>query len=148
VSTSTRAAKPGPANWRRRCLGLGFGLAIVVGEGAVARAQYEGWTILADAAELKNPLPATPDVLRQGEKVFVSRCRPCHGRDGTGFGPRSSPDHPAADLTAAARAGLNPDGVLFYKVWNGRRPMPAFKTELTREDVWAVVEYVKSLRRE
>ena len=54
-----------------------------------------------------------------------------------------------ADLTLAARASANPDGVLFYKVWNGRsRPkMPAFKSQLTKDDVWAVVEYVKTLRK-
>jgi mono/diheme cytochrome c family protein len=39
--------------------------------------------------------------------------------------------------------------VLFYKIWNGRTQptMPAFKGQLTRDEVWAVVAYVKTLRK-
>ena len=38
---------------------------------------------------------------------------------------------------------------MFYKIWNGRRDpkMPAFKTDISREDVWTVIQYVKTLRR-
>ena len=46
----------------------------------------------------------------------------------------------------------NPEGVLFYKVWNGHAPkavskgeMPAFNVQLPKEDVWRAVEYVKTL---
>jgi len=37
---------------------------------------------------------------------------------------------------------------MFYKIWNGRQQptMPAFKNRLSKDDVWAIVEYVKSLR--
>jgi mono/diheme cytochrome c family protein len=37
---------------------------------------------------------------------------------------------------------------MFYKVWNGRKapPMPPFKTTMTREEVWTVIEYARSLR--
>ena len=43
----------------------------------------------------------------------------------------------------------NADGVVFYKVSNGRsRPkMPAFKDELTEEQIWSVVAYVQTLRK-
>ena len=53
------------------------------------------------------------------------------------------------DLTVAKRADRNPDGVVFYKVMNGRkRPkMPAFKEELNEQQVWQVVAYVQSLRK-
>ena len=53
------------------------------------------------------------------------------------------------DLTRAARADRNPDGVIFYKVTNGRRKpkMPAFKEELTPDQIWAVVAYVQTLRK-
>ena len=53
------------------------------------------------------------------------------------------------DLTDAKRAERNPDGVVFYKIWNGRRKpkMPAQKDELTKEQIWAVVAYVQTLRK-
>lgn len=112
---------------------------------ALAGRQGE-WTIPSGAEQIRSPIEPTPAVLKQGASIFESRCRLCHGPEGKGNGPLSDPAHPAADLTAGARADLAPDGVLFYRVWNGRRPMPAFKSELTREEVWAVVAFVKTLR--
>jgi mono/diheme cytochrome c family protein len=39
---------------------------------------------------------------------------------------------------------------VFYKVLNGRKQpkMPAFKDELTKDQVWSVVAYVQTLRRQ
>jgi mono/diheme cytochrome c family protein len=53
------------------------------------------------------------------------------------------------NLTVAKRAANNPDGVIFYKVWNGRKKpkMPAFKDELTKDQVWTIVSYVQTLRK-
>jgi mono/diheme cytochrome c family protein len=53
------------------------------------------------------------------------------------------------DLTNPKRAERNPDGIVFYKVWNGRkRPkMPAFSAELTEDQAWAVVAYTQTLRK-
>jgi len=114
----------------------------------VALAQ-SGWTIPPAGREETSPLKPTADVLKKGGSVFKSKCQRCHGKEGKGDGPESDPDGPAADLTDEARASVNPDGVLFYKIWNGRSnpKMPAFKSEMTKDDVWAVVEYVKSLRK-
>ena len=53
------------------------------------------------------------------------------------------------DLTNPKRAERNTDGVVYYKVANGRgRPkMPAFKDELNEQQIWTVVAYVQSLRK-
>ena len=63
---------------------------------------------------------------------------------GSGFEPSADPEHPPADLTASAL----PDGVMFYKVWNGRKApaMPPFKSMLTKDEIWTVIAYAKSLR--
>jgi mono/diheme cytochrome c family protein len=121
--------------------------ALIVLVAAVVWAQGGPWKIPPDAGDLTNPKAVTPEMIKTGKGVFGSRCQKCHGAEGTGRGPQSDPKHPAADLTRS-RASLNPDGVLFYKVWNGGAPMPAFKSELSRDEVWAVVEYVKTLRQE
>jgi hypothetical protein len=38
---------------------------------------------------------------------------------------------------------------MFYKIWNGRaKPrMPAMKSEVPAADAWAIVHYVKTLRK-
>jgi len=108
------------------------------------------WTIPANAKLEMNPLPASPEVIAQGRKIFESRCQRCHGKDGRGHGPEADPDHPAGNLTDRLRAAFNPDGVMFYKIWNGREApkMPAFKNELmSREEVWTVITFAKTFRK-
>ena len=35
----------------------------------------------------------------------------------------------------------------YYKVWNGHgQDMPGFKSKLTKDDTWNLVEYLKVLR--
>jgi mono/diheme cytochrome c family protein len=108
------------------------------------------WTIPANAGLEVNPIPASPEILAQGRKIFESRCQRCHGRDGRGHGPEADADHPAGNLTDRLRAAFNPDGVMFYKIWNGRQSpkMPAFRKEdLSKEEVWTVIQYVKTFRK-
>jgi mono/diheme cytochrome c family protein len=108
------------------------------------------WTIPANAATEINPIAATPEVLAHGKKIFENRCQRCHGRDGRGHGPEADPDHPAGNLTDKLRAAFNPDGVMFYKIWNGRQSpkMPAFRKEdLSKEEVWTVIQFAKTFRK-
>jgi mono/diheme cytochrome c family protein len=115
-----------------------------------ARRGATGWDLPADADTTKNPLTVDAKVLASGKTLYTDKCRRCHGPTGVGDGPDADPDHREdMDLTNPKRADRNSDGVVFYKVWNGRsRPkMPAFKEELTKEQVWSLVAYVQSLRK-
>ena len=114
---------------------------------AQAPANPNGWQIPENGRDDKSPLSPTPDVLKKGKSIYDGKCSKCHGPQGKGDGPDSDKEHPAANLTES-RGSRNPDGVLFYKIWNGRKEpkMPAFKSELTKDEIWAVVEYAKSLR--
>ena len=106
------------------------------------------WQIPEGAAAEKSPIKPGPAVLKQGRGLFVANCQKCHGPEGKGDGPDSDPRMPAADLTDGFRAELNPDGVLYYRIWNGKEPvMPAFKSTLKNDQVWQVVEYIKSIRK-
>jgi mono/diheme cytochrome c family protein len=125
---------------------------VAVLSSSAAFAQYEGWTIPASAKTEKSPFAGSADAVKKGKAVFSSRCQRCHGPQGKGNGPEADPKVPPANLTQI-KADENPEGVLFYKVWNGHSPragskgsMPAFKVQLVREEVWRVVEYVRTLR--
>ena len=111
--------------------------------------QPAGWVLPADAEEKKNPHPVDEKLLASGRAVYKDKCVRCHGPGGLGDGPDADPDAMDMNLTLVDRAERNPEGVVFYKVWNGRkRPkMPAFSTELNEDQVWAVVAYVQSLRK-
>jgi len=118
--------------------------ALTVGLAAGVSAQYQGWTIPDTAKTEKSPVKAPADAAKKGKALYTTNCAKCHGPEGKGDGPDS--DH-AADLTDEFRADLNPEGVLYYKIWNGHTTdMPAFKSKLTKDEVWSLVEYLKTLR--
>ena len=117
---------------------------------AQSKPSTSGWQLPPEADTLKSPLTVDAKVLRGGKAVFKDKCERCHGPAGLGDGPDADPDSMMdMDLTLAKRAERNSDGVVFYKVMNGRRKpkMPAFKEELSSDQVWAVVAYVQSLRK-
>ena len=121
--------------------GFLFALCVLLG------AQAKTWTLPAGAANEKNPLTASPDVLKKGESLYKSHCVTCHGPKGLGDGPdvdRKDRANKPANLTLSR----NPEGVVFYKIWNGRKDpdMPAFKSRMTKDEAWAVVTYAISLR--
>ncbi len=107
-----------------------------------------GWTIPPEAQTLKSPLAVDDKVIAAGKGIYQDKCERCHGAAGRGDGPDADPDAGEMDLTLAKRAERNHDGVVFHKVLNGRRKpkMPAFKDELSPEQIWTVVAYVQSLR--
>jgi mono/diheme cytochrome c family protein len=114
------------------------------------QASGTGWQLPADAETKTSPLTIDTKVLATGRSVFKNKCTKCHGPSGLGDGPDADPEHREdMDLTNPGRADRNSDGVVFYKVWNGRRKpkMPAFKDELTEQQVWSVVAYVQTLRK-
>lgn len=108
-----------------------------------------GWSVPPTAASEKNPLTINDATIAAGKRLFNDKCAKCHGLRGKGDGPDGDEAfHEQMDLTAAARASRNPDGVVFYKIWNGRPSarMPALSKELTKDQVWSIVAYVQTLR--
>jgi mono/diheme cytochrome c family protein len=136
-------------------LGLAFSAAVIgLAAGSPAQqpaaASKSGWTLPPEAETTKNPLTVDAKVLAAGKAVFKEKCQKCHGPSGKGDGPDADPDaQEDMDLTTAKRAARNTDGVVFFKVSNGRKKpkMPAQKDELTKDQIWSVVSYVQSLRK-
>ena len=115
---------------------------------AVSAQWGSGWTIPAGAEKEVNPVKADARVLKEAKSSFDSKCAKCHGPEGKGDGKESDPTSPAADLSDSFRASLNPDGVIFHRIAGGKPPvMPAFKGEMSSEQMWGLVHYVKSLRK-
>lgn len=115
-----------------------------------AKSGGSGWTLPPEAETTKNPLTVDPKLLATGKSIFKEKCQKCHGASGKGDGPDADPDaQEDMNLTRADRAAKNPDGVVFYKVFNGRKKpkMPAQKDDLSKEQIWSVVAYVQTLRK-
>jgi mono/diheme cytochrome c family protein len=126
------------------------GMAAPRGVEPQAQRAANAWQLPPDAAQTTNPLTVDDKVLAAGRKIFSDKCQKCHGSKGLGDGPDADPEHAEdMNLTNPKRADRNPDGVVFYKVSNGRKnpKMPSFKDELSKEQIWTVVSYVQTLRK-
>ncbi len=98
-----------------------------------------------DTEALVNPVPPSPEVLERGRAIFLSRCSPCHGREGHGGGPVSKFFPPAPDL-AYATVRARSDGFLWGTITFGGRAMPPQREGLTARDRWALVDYVRAIQ--
>ncbi len=73
------------------------------------------------AQTLENPVPASEQVIQQGQQIFGQACSICHGADGharTGLGRAMYP--PAMDLTSPHVKSWT-DAELFWIIQNGIR---------------------------
>ena len=95
-----------------------------------------------------NPIPPNSDSVAAGHTLFVANCVPCHGLTGKGDGPVGLTLNPRpADLTLHAVPGVHTDGQLYTWISNGfaGSVMPAFKSVLSDNDRWNLVNYVRTL---
>ncbi len=99
-------------------------------------------------SELHNPFaPGDSAALERGAKVYVNFCLPCHGGTGGGDGPVVSRGYPAPPSLAAEHALGLPDGQMFHILTYGQKNMPSYASQISREDRWKVILYVRSLQK-
>ncbi len=104
------------------------------------------WPAPDEAKKLKNPAPATDASLAAAKTIYVDKCAQCHGEEGKGDGPEAPMyDVKPADFTDAHILGEMTDGEIFWKIGEGRRPMPSFRKQLTEEQRWQLVNYLRTL---
>ncbi len=98
----------------------------------------------------RNPVPATPEAIRDGQAAFLANCSMCHGIDGrsTGvpFARNMSP--PVPELTSRDVQKYT-DGQLHSIVENGLSPsgMPSARGILSDGEMWRVVLYIRQLAK-
>jgi mono/diheme cytochrome c family protein len=128
-----------------------FGIAVVgIAQDQPGGGGRRGWTIPEGAAKEANPVEASAANIEKGKQIYSKNCERCHGATGKGDGKDAEPDMEPEDLGDPERVSRNPDGVMYYKIWNGRRSpkMPAFKSEgLASDEVWQVIHYIKTFRK-
>jgi mono/diheme cytochrome c family protein len=79
-----------------------------------------------------------------GKKLAETNCFACHGASGKGDGPAAAALNPKPADWTSPKVQSEPEGSLFWKISNGRGPMPPWK-HLPDKDRWDLVAYVKSL---
>ncbi len=129
--------------------------------------EAERWALVAVVKELAGirqaprvipvpPEPATtPAWVAQGQQVYAAlKCAECHGAGGRGDGPNGltlkSDDGRriwATDLTRGVFKGGAEGRDLYLRISEGidGTPMPAYGTSASPDDLWALVQFIRSL---
>lgn len=101
------------------------------------------------AEELANPYsPADREALRRGEAVYRDFCVPCHGADGKGQGPVVRRGYPRPPPLLRPLTRQMKDGELFHILTYGRGLMASYASQLSRDDRWKVIVYVRALQQQ
>ena len=102
---------------------------------------------LRAGAELTSPFPASDlAATDRGYAVFTNYCAPCHGVSGQGNGPVATRGFPPPPSLFAERAVKMKDGQMFHVLSFGQANMASYASQISREDRWKVILYVRSLQ--
>lgn len=105
-----------------------------LGEGSIA------------AVNLKNPFPKTKENLLKGQKAFSTYCIVCHGERGLGDGT-IVPKFPRPPSLTSEKIMQWADGEIFHTMMVGQNLMPSYATQMSPQDRWAIVNYIRVLQR-
>ena len=117
-------------------------------EGTVARGfipyPFEGETNPTEV--LSNPSFPTKANLELGQRKFLTYCSPCHGNFGDGDS-RLAGQFPNPPTLHSERARNFKDGMIYHIITVGQNVMPSYASQVTREERWAIVNYIRALQR-
>ncbi len=91
----------------------------------------------------------SPAELKEAERLFLINCAICHGPKLDGNGPLWKggqgpfPAQPAI-LVGNPKYEAMPAGQMFYSVTYGKNLMGSYASQLTRQQRWMIIAYVKS----
>lgn len=125
-----------------RGLGLATVGAVLIATATVTTVWAQGeWKAPADAKAMKNAEKGT----ELGKKSVETNCVACHGPAGKGDGPAAAALTPKPANWTSDKVKKETDGELFWKISNGRGPMPPWK-HLPDKERWQIVNYIRSLQ--
>lgn len=99
-----------------------------------------------------NPLEKTLEVLERGRQRFNINCAVCHGQSGSGGMVARRWPVPVLDLVLnqdndqRVRLINLPPGEIFETITKGKGTMPSYAPQITVEDRWAIIHYLKALQ--
>jgi mono/diheme cytochrome c family protein len=103
------------------------------------------WIAPATANSKKNPVAVTPASIQSGKKIFDKECVQCHGSKGLGNGPKASDLSKQPGNLTTHEFQSQTDGAIFWKITQGNKPMPTFRTAYSDQERWSLVNYLRTL---
>ncbi|MEI6507999.1 MAG: c-type cytochrome [Bacteroidota bacterium] len=113
---------------------------------AQSKPKGKPWPAPADAIAKKNPVKVEAGSTGEGKELYNQHCKSCHGAKGKGDGTKAEKlDISCGDFTTPEMAKVT-DGEWFWKITDGRKPMPSYKEKLSDSERWKVINYMRSLK--
>lgn len=110
--------------------------------------QPEPWDVPDEYRTMGNPVKKDSVSIENGSSLYKRYCAICHGRTGLGDGIRGKQMKTfPGDLSGKAYQSQT-DGEHFYKTKFGRGEMPAYEKTLSDEEIWHIVNYMRTFRKE
>lgn len=95
---------------------------------------------------LVNPIESTRESIATGRQRYVFSCRACHGNRGRGDGDMAHAGGVPSDFTDDVWQHGSSDGEIFLVIKEGvSADMQAYANQIPDEDIWHLVNYIKSL---
>lgn len=116
---------------------------------ATTFAQHNGpWDVPEAAKQKKNLYPPDESSIARGRKSYKLECMRCHGKEGKGDGSSAiNIEKTVADLSSDY-VQKQTDGELFWKISEGRKPMPLAKRTLTDDQRWDIINYIRTFGKQ
>lgn len=95
---------------------------------------------------LANPRPLNDATVATGRAKFLTFCSPCHGNFGRGDS-RLNGQFPNPPTLHSDKVRTWPDGSIYHVLTEGQNVMPSYASQLTRDERWAIVHYIRVLQR-
>jgi len=92
------------------------------------------------------PLPVSDTLLQRGREQYDIFCSPCHDRVGTGRGMIVQRGFKEPKSFHIDRLRQAPVGYFFDVTTTGFGMMPSYATQISPEDRWAIVAYIRALQ--
>ena len=106
------------------------------------------WVVPDEFLEMENPVEADKSSISEGKTLYKQHCKLCHGKNGQGDGYQAKNlQVDPSDLTLED-LDVQKDGELYYKIKTGRDEMHSFKVVLQKEDIWNLVNYIRTFYSE
>jgi mono/diheme cytochrome c family protein len=110
-------------------------------------AQTKSWVVPPNFKSLKNPVVQSEAGNKTGLALYTKNCVSCHGKTGLGNGVKvASLRNSPGDLSKREFQNLT-DGEIFYRIKTGKEEMPKFEGKLLDEEMWNVVNYLRSFKK-
>jgi len=114
---------------------------------SMAFTMQEPWEVPAKYKSMKNPVVSDDASINAGTLLYKKHCASCHGRAGLGDGVKARQlETFPGDFSGADFQGQT-DGEHFYKTKFGRNEMPAYDKKVSDDDIWNIVNYMRTLKK-